>query len=167
MNEILAVAANWWSLPLGLLITGLSLGFAPNFLLRQIVRLYPANDERRTELFAELAALPYLKRIPWVFAQLETGIVDGRRARLDRKRTAVMRAVAHAEANDWLYTQYHLAVSHVGDNDLAVRILRVSDGGVQIAFCLRATGEQLIICDVPKHHQESFNQPAQWNLRST
>ncbi len=81
MNDILAVATSWWSLPLAMLISGISLGFMPGFLLRQIVRLYPKEDERRTELFAELRALPYLRRILWVFEQFETGIVDGRRAR--------------------------------------------------------------------------------------
>jgi len=61
-------------------------GFAPGFVLRLIVKLYPKNDPRRRELVAELYALPHLMRPIWVAEQIETAMFEGASARTSRRR---------------------------------------------------------------------------------
>ncbi len=52
-------------------------GFAPGFCLRLIVLAYPRSDPRRTELIAELYAVPRIQRPLWVAEQLEVGLFEG------------------------------------------------------------------------------------------
>jgi len=61
-------------------------GFAPGFVLRLIVKLYPKDDPRRRELVAELYALPRLMRPIWVAEQIETAMFEGASARTSRRR---------------------------------------------------------------------------------
>jgi hypothetical protein len=151
VNDILGVTTSWWSLPVGLLIVGLSLGFMPSFLLRQIVRLYPKGDERRTELFAELRALPYLKRIVWVSEQLETGIVDGRRAR----RTSA--TTLHPQtAEVWLGELIVEARRDIPIGNLEMKIIRYYDQSVNIVI-LGVDGKHFLQANVPDIHCKYFS----------
>lgn len=61
-------------------------GFAPPFLLRLIVQMYPRDDPRRAELMAELRARPWRERPIWIAEQLETGLVEGLGHRLRERR---------------------------------------------------------------------------------
>ncbi|MGA6207622.1 hypothetical protein ACPESR_23015 [Nocardia testacea] len=116
MTTLLETVASWHSLAafLGAVAT---FGFCPGFLLRLLVRLYPAGDARRRELIAELYAVPRLVRPFWVAEQLETVLYEGtglryraRRARLLAKHLAAdglaaldqqaRRAIDAADATD-------------------------------------------------------------------
>ncbi len=76
--------------PLTLVVVGLLiLALLPGFVLRILVRLYPPDDPRRTELIAELHAVPPYHRPTWVAQQIETALLDGlpsRARQLRRKR---------------------------------------------------------------------------------
>ncbi|WHM30769.1 hypothetical protein OH540_12265 [Streptomyces sp. BPPL-273] len=73
MGEVIATFASWPSL---LLIIGL-FGFAPGFALRLLLKIYPLDDPRRSELLAELHVIPRLERPFWVAEQLETALFEG------------------------------------------------------------------------------------------
>lgn len=81
--------------PLTLVVVGvLVLALLPGLVLRILVRLYPPDDPRRTELMAELHAVPPDHRPTWVAQQIETALLDGLPARarqLRRKRPAQTR----------------------------------------------------------------------------
>jgi len=88
MSELLEVAATWYGLPLGVLVCGVTFGFLPGFVLRQIVRLWPKDHPRRDELIAELYALGHFRRVLFVFEQLETGLAEGLPTRIQAARAA-------------------------------------------------------------------------------
>lgn len=69
----MSTAAAWQSL----VLTVLLFGFAPGFVLRLIVCLYPKNDPRKNELVAELYDVPVLRRPLWVAQQIETAMFEG------------------------------------------------------------------------------------------
>jgi hypothetical protein len=73
MATLLDTVASWQSLLLVLVV----FGFAPGFCLRLIVLAYPRNDPRRSELPAELYAVPTIKRPLWVAMQLEVALFEG------------------------------------------------------------------------------------------
>jgi hypothetical protein len=73
MTGLLSAVASWPSLVLVLVV----FGFAPGFCLRLIVLAYPRSDPRRTELIAELYAVPRIQRPLWVAEQLEVGLFEG------------------------------------------------------------------------------------------
>jgi hypothetical protein len=73
MAALLETVASWQSLLLVLLM----FGFAPGFCLRLIVLAYPPDDPRRSELPAELYAVPTIKRPLWVAMQLEVALFEG------------------------------------------------------------------------------------------
>ncbi|MGH3911892.1 MAG: hypothetical protein ACRDTC_00555 [Pseudonocardiaceae bacterium] len=73
MAELVDTVASWPSLLLVIVV----FGFAPGFCLRLIVLAYPRNDPRRTELLAELYAVPHLQRPLWVAEQLEVALFEG------------------------------------------------------------------------------------------
>jgi hypothetical protein len=73
MDELLEAVASWPSLGLVVVV----FGFAPGFCLRLIVLAYPPGDPRRTELIAELYAVPRLQRPLWVAEQLEVALFEG------------------------------------------------------------------------------------------
>lgn len=88
MNELIQAATNWYGLPAGALTVMLTLGFAPGFVLRLLVRIYPKDDPRRRELVAELYVLGYWQRLLFVGEQLETAIFEGLPRRLRRRRVS-------------------------------------------------------------------------------
>lgn len=88
MNELIQAATNWYGLPVGALTVMLTLGFAPGFVLRLLVRIYPRDDPRRRELVAELYVLGYWQRLLFVGEQLETAIFEGFPRRLRRRRVS-------------------------------------------------------------------------------
>lgn len=71
--KLLDSLASWPTLLLAIAFYG----FAPGFLLWLIVLTYEREDPRRTELVAELHAVPRLKRPFWVAEQMETALFDG------------------------------------------------------------------------------------------
>lgn len=85
MAELLGAIASWQTLLLVLAV----FGFAPGFTLRSIVRIYPKDDPRRTELLAELYSLKRLERPLFVAEQLETVLFEGLPKRIGSTRRAV------------------------------------------------------------------------------
>jgi hypothetical protein len=73
MAELLGAVASWPSLVFVVIV----FGFAPGFCLRLIVLAYPRSDPRRTELIAELYAVPRIQRPLWVAEQLEVALFEG------------------------------------------------------------------------------------------
>lgn len=84
MIDLLEAVASWQTLLMCLAI----FGFAPGFVLRILVRLYPVGDPRRQELVAELYVLNHFQRPLYVAEQLETGLFDGLGARMEARREA-------------------------------------------------------------------------------
>lgn len=78
MTELIDFAISWHTV-LPVLLT---FGFAPGFLLRLLVKLYPPDDPRRAELIAELYHLPRFKRPMFVAEQIETVLFEGLPRRL-------------------------------------------------------------------------------------
>lgn len=83
MSELLGVVAS--PLPYFLLVL-LVFGFAPGFVLRLLVQLYPRDNPRRRELIAELYSVPRIQRPLWVAEQLEVVLFEGVPARLRNRR---------------------------------------------------------------------------------
>ncbi|MFE3003194.1 hypothetical protein ACFXG4_50705 [Nocardia sp. NPDC059246] len=73
MIELLDAIASW---PTFAAVVGV-FGFAPGFVLRLIVQLYPKESPRRRELVAELYAVPRLMRPLFVAEQMETALFEG------------------------------------------------------------------------------------------
>lgn len=73
MTELIEIIASWRSLLLVLVV----FGFAPGFVLRLLVRIYPKDDPRRTELISELYMLGRAERLLFVAEQLETVLFEG------------------------------------------------------------------------------------------
>lgn len=82
MTEILSFLAS----PRALAVALLLLLVAPGPLVRCLVRIYPRDDPRRSELLAELPAVPFSERPFWVLEQVETVLVDGLPSRVRRLR---------------------------------------------------------------------------------
>lgn len=80
MTELIGLVASWQAFS-AYGTTLLVFGFAPGFILRLIVKLYPKGDLRRAELVAELYAMPRIWRPMWVVQQIETGLFEGLSAR--------------------------------------------------------------------------------------
>lgn len=55
----------------------LAFGFFPGFVLRLFLLLYPKDDDRRSELVAELYAVPRRNRWWFVAEQMETALFEG------------------------------------------------------------------------------------------
>lgn len=73
------------------LLALLVFGFAPGFVLRLLVLLYPKGDLRRRELVAELYAMRRVERPMWVAEQIETSLFEGLFPRFGR----LLRAARH------------------------------------------------------------------------
>jgi hypothetical protein len=73
VTEFLEFVVNW---RMGLLVL-LVFGFAPGALLRLIVLAFHRDDPRRSEMLAELHAVPRLERPLWVVEQLEVALSEG------------------------------------------------------------------------------------------
>jgi hypothetical protein len=73
MAELLELVTSKWNLLWVILV----FGFAPGFMLRLIVMMYPSHDVRRKELVAELYTIPRVQRPLWVAEQLETALFEG------------------------------------------------------------------------------------------
>lgn len=82
MTEILSLLAS----PRAFAIALLLLLVAPGLLVRCLVRIYPRDDPRRSELLAEVRAVPVSERPFWVLEQVETVLVDGLPSRVRRLR---------------------------------------------------------------------------------
>lgn len=102
MSELVELVASWHSVLLVILV----FGFAPGFVLRLLVMIYPRDDPRRRELVAELYAQKRVERTLWVAEQLETVLFEGLPHRLTAVRVHVMRRQRRIEAlrdqiRDW------------------------------------------------------------------
>lgn len=86
MSGLLQQLADWRVY----VVPAVMLGFAPGFVIRLVLFLYPWDDERREELPNELYSLPRWKRPMWVAEQLETALFEGpkERTRNRRRRSA-------------------------------------------------------------------------------
>ncbi len=73
ITELLDAIVSWRTLLVALVV----FGFAPGALLRLIVLAFRRDDPRRSELLAELHAVPRLERPFWVFEQLEVALFEG------------------------------------------------------------------------------------------
>ncbi|MEV7042538.1 hypothetical protein [Amycolatopsis sp. NPDC051061] len=82
MAELIEAVASWQTL---LLVVGV-FGFAPNFVLRLLVLVYPKDDPRRQELIAELKAMKWIERPLWVGEQFGTVLTDGLPHRISSSR---------------------------------------------------------------------------------
>jgi hypothetical protein len=87
MSELVGLVASWHSV---LLVTGV-FGFAPGFVLRLLVKVYPRADPRRRELVAELYAHKWIERPLWVAEQLETVLFEGLPHRFTAVHVQMMR----------------------------------------------------------------------------
>jgi hypothetical protein len=72
-TELLDAIVSWQAFLVALVV----FGFAPGALLRLIVLAFHRDDPRRSELLAELHAVPRLERPFWVFEQLEVALFEG------------------------------------------------------------------------------------------
>jgi Uncharacterized protein conserved in bacteria (DUF2314) len=73
VTELLDAIVSWRTFLVALLV----FGFAPGALLRLIVLAFHRDDPRRSELLAELHAVPRLERPFWVLEQLEVAVSEG------------------------------------------------------------------------------------------
>lgn len=71
--EFLNAIVSWETFLVALLV----FGFAPGAALRLIVLAFHRDDPRRSELLAELHAVPRWERPFWVFEQLEVALFEG------------------------------------------------------------------------------------------
>ena len=73
MNVAVFNIVSWPMFIIALLV----FGFAPGAMLRLIVLAFRKDDPRRSELLAELHAVPRIERPFWVFEQLEVALFEG------------------------------------------------------------------------------------------
>jgi len=73
VTELLDAIVSWRTFLVALLV----FGFAPGALLRLIVLAFHRDDPRRSELLAELHAVPRVERPFWVVEQLEVALLEG------------------------------------------------------------------------------------------
>ncbi len=73
IEDLLDAIVSWRTLLAVLLVYG----FAPGALLRLIVLAFRRDDPRRSEMLAELHAVPFAERPFWVFEQLEVALFEG------------------------------------------------------------------------------------------
>jgi hypothetical protein len=96
VNGLVHGGSAFWIFPVSLLVFGATFGLLPGLVLRLLVRLYPKDDPRRHELFAELYGpkMTRFRRFEWVFQQLETALRDGLSARHELRRRRARLAAA-------------------------------------------------------------------------
>lgn len=114
---------------LGLLGTSVLVSFCSPFVVRLIVRIYPANSARRDEFVSELDHVPLARRVPWLAGILATAIVEGMPDRLQfvgrdftvARRTAIERSSPSTSdasdfySDDWvLYAALGVTIGGVG-----------------------------------------------------
>jgi hypothetical protein len=94
--ELVEAVASWQSLLLVIAI----FGFAPGFILRLLVKIYPRDDPRRQELVAELYTLGRIERPLFVAEQFETVLFEGLPHRAKSVWTSTRKRAGRARA--WL-----------------------------------------------------------------
>jgi hypothetical protein len=82
MGELFEAAASLQTL---LLVLGI-FGFAPGFILRILVHLYPRASTRRRELIAELYCVRRIERPLWVAEQVEVALFEGLQERVRARK---------------------------------------------------------------------------------
>ncbi|MET8798114.1 hypothetical protein ABZV91_16965 [Nocardia sp. NPDC004568] len=116
MTTLLETVASWHGLAAFLVAVAI-FGFFPGFLLRLLVRLYPAGDARRRELTAELYAVPRLLRPFWVAEQFETVLYEGTGLRYRARRARVLAKHLAADGLAALDHQARRAIAEAGAHD--------------------------------------------------
>lgn len=135
MNDVLAVGlSSWYAFPLGLLVVGISLGLMPGVLLRLFVKIYPKDSPRRAEAIAELYMMSYLRRIPWVFQQLDMSIFEGGRERIrtiranrERRRTVYILESGLGDNKTWHVLDETQVLLHSDSSTGTVRLATVAE----------------------------------------
>jgi len=130
MDELVQAVASWRDLVFVLVV----FGFAPGFVLRLLVRLYPRDDPRRTELIAELYALDRWKRPLFVTEQIETVLFEGlphRVAALWQRLTRTPAGVCH-DSDLHLLARIFTLEGRLARMD-TITLLDVVGGGLWIA----------------------------------
>ena len=89
MVELFDAVASWHSL---LLAVG-AFGFAPGFILRVAVKIYPRHDPRRKEIIADLYVMRRIERPFYVAEQLETVLLEGLPQRFARLLYRILRPI--------------------------------------------------------------------------
>ena len=87
MVELFDAVTSWRSV----LVAVGAFGFAPGFVLRLAVKIYPRDDPRRQEVIADLYVMRRIERPFYVAEQLETVLVEGLPERLSRMASRVLR----------------------------------------------------------------------------
>lgn len=127
----------------GFLTALLVFGFAPGFVLRLIVKLYPRDDLRRRELVAELYTIPRLERPLWVAEQVETALFEGlgTRQQLRIQRRAAFRAAVAANPEyreTRKLTRFSVSITLISAS-LSLRILS-TDGILDFPLSIKQIG---------------------------
>lgn len=73
MKDLIDSIASWRSF----IFVIFGFGFAPGFILRILVKIYPKEDPRRRELIAELYGVKHVERPLFVAQQVETVMLEG------------------------------------------------------------------------------------------
>jgi hypothetical protein len=136
--DLLDAIVSWRTFLIALLV----FGFAPGILLRVIILAFRRDDPRRSELLAELYAVPRLERPFWVVEQLEVALFEGIRERLAaifRRTTPKVTDVAPLSPE-----KRKFAIAPIDYSSDRFRFLQIAD---QIRLAIQegqlAPGEQL------------------------
>jgi tetratricopeptide (TPR) repeat protein len=123
VTDFLVGGSVWWMFPATLLAMAVIFGLVPGVALRLMVLLYPKDDPRRRELVAELYTLDRMRRMEWVFQQLETALFEGLSRRLAQRRE---RRRGEREDDPSLQETYETLPPRTDDDHL----LRASSGSL-------------------------------------
>jgi tetratricopeptide (TPR) repeat protein len=141
VTDFLMGGSAWWMFPATLLTMAVIFGLVPGVALRLMVLLYPKDDPRRRELVAELYTLDRMRRIEWVFQQLETALFEGLSRRLAQRRE---RRRGEREDDPSLQETYETLPPRTDEDDL----LRASSGSWVSNPVSRPVPGRIVMTDV-------------------
>jgi len=121
-------------------------GLLPVLAIKLVLRLYPQGDPRRKELLAELLAVPFIERLPWVFQSLGLALTEGLPARWRGWRTDAA-APNHRRSADIMIRAFDVTVATtmlivVAPLLAAAAVLVKSDDGGPVFIRQRRVGRK-------------------------
>lgn len=131
MSTLVEILGSPW--PYAIFLLGF--GFLPPLMIRIFVLIYPKGHERRRELPAEMAAVPYQERPLWLAEQLSLALTEGLWERLRWLPVVVVLV-------DW-YTVAVRTVIALGSVGVGFALL--SKFGIWAALVLFGAGLVLIV----------------------